>query len=199
MTIEQVRAMRIQLEHNPIIRPDQAADIAKYNLMPGFNGYQLQGKIKGGAFLKAYGEQYMTWMAPFKTLVAAGAHPIFNTDAHLHKALHGENQRMDYPPDWDGNLWAFMEFFATRHMRHNNITYDKAEALDKTTLMKAATIWGAEALINEKNIGSLEVGKLADFIVLDKDYFAIPDDQIHTLKTLLTAVGGKVVFKDSSY
>ena len=38
-------------------------------------------------------------------------------------------------------------------------------------------------LLNEKNIGSFEVGKLADFIVIDKDYFAIPGDSIKTIQT----------------
>ena len=65
--------------------------------------------------------------------------------------------------------------------------------------MKAATIWGAEQAMNEENIGSLELGKLADFIVIDKDYFAIPADQIGTIKTLLTAVGGKTVYKAPGY
>ena len=84
-------------------------------------------------------------------------------------------------------------------MPHDGITYARQEAMDRTTLMKAATIWGAEQVLNEKNIGSLEVGKLADFIVIDKDYFAIPADQIGTIKTLLTAVGGKVVFRAPGY
>ena len=106
---------------------------------------------------------------------------------------------MDYPPQWDGTIWGFMEFFATRVMPHNGVTYMKSEALDKATLMKAATIWGAEQAMNEKNIGSLEVGKLADFIVIDKDYFSIPAEQIGTIKTLLTAVGGKVTYKDRNY
>ncbi len=198
LTLEQVRALRISTEHNPMIRPDQVEKFAKYNIMPGFNGYQVQGDIKGGAFLKAYGEQYMNWMVPVKSLVDAGVHVVFNTDAHLHKGPV-EFKDMDYPPQWDGNIWAFMEFFVTRVMPHDGVTYNKLEAVDKVTLMKAATIWGAEQLLNEKNIGSLEAGKLADFIVIDKDYFAIPEDQIHTIKNLMTGLGGEIVFRSPDF
>ncbi|MBI4464774.1 MAG: amidohydrolase family protein [Acidobacteria bacterium] len=198
VSLDDVRALRISTEHTPIIRPDQIAKIAQYNIRPAFNGYQVQGEIKGGAFLKAYGEQFMTWMAPMKTLADAGVHPVFNTDAHLHK-VPVEWKDMDYPPQWDGNIWGFIEFFVTRKMPHDGITYNRTEAMDRTSMMKAATIWGAEQLLNEKNIGSLEVGKLADFTVIDKDFFTIPEDQIRTIKTLLTAVGGKVVYKDPGY
>ena len=198
MTLEQVRALRISTEHTPMIRPDQIEKIARYGIMPAFNGYQVQGNIKGGAFLKAFGEQYMSWMAPMKSLVDAGAHPVFNTDAHLHK-VPVESKDMDYPPQWDGNIWGFMEFFATRVMPHDGITYARQEMLDKVSLMKAATIWGAEQILREDQIGSLEAGKLADFIVIDKDYFTIPEDQIGTIKTLLTAVGGKTVFQAPNY
>jgi predicted amidohydrolase YtcJ len=194
ITLDQVRALRLGTEHNPIIRPDQVEKFAKYNFMPGFNGYQVQGDIKGGAFLKTYGEQYMNWMAPVGSLVKAGAHIAFNTDAHL-TDLGNEWKSMEHPEQWRGSIWAFMEFFATRTMPDNGIIYNKAEAIDKTTLMKAATIWAAEQLLNEKNIGSLETGKLGDYIIIDKDYFALPVDQIHTIKPLLTVVGGKVVFQ----
>ena len=198
VTLEQVRAMRISTEHNPIIRPDQVAKFAKYNMMPGFNGYQVQGEIKGGAFLKTYGERYMNWMVPLKSLVNAGVKVVFNTDAHLTDS-GPEWKSMEMPEQWREGIWSFMEFFATRDMPHDDITYNRAEAIDKVTLMKAATIWGAEGILNEKNIGSLEVGKLADFIVLDKDYFTIPENQIHTIKVLLTAVGGQTVFKAQNY
>ena len=198
MTEEQVRALRISTEHNPIMRPDQVKRLVKYNIMPGFNGYQVQGDIKGGGFLKAYGEQYMNWIAPMKSLVDAGGHPVFNTDSHLHKVPMWSKD-MDYPAEWDGNIWAYVEFFVSRRMPNDGVTYNAAEKMDRNTMMKAATIWGAEQVLNEKNIGSLEPGKLADFIILNKDFFAIPEDQIHTIKTMLTAVGGKTVYRDASY
>lgn len=42
-------------------------------------------------------------------------------------------------------------------------------------------------------------GRRADFIVIDKDFFTIPEDQIHPIKILLTAVGGKTVYRDPNY
>jgi predicted amidohydrolase YtcJ len=198
ITLEEVRALRLGTEHNPIIRPDQIEKFAKYNFMPGFNGYQVQGDIKGGAFLKTYGEQYMTWMAPVKSLADAGVRFAFNTDAHL-TDTGPEWKSMEHPEQWQGSIWAFMEFFLTRVMPDNGMIYNKAEAVDKVTLMKGATIWAAEQLLNEKNIGSLEPGKLGDFIVIDKDYFTIPAEQVHTIRTLLTVVGGKTVYRSQNF
>jgi predicted amidohydrolase YtcJ len=198
ITLDQVRALRISTEHNPIMRPDQVKKLAQYNIMPGFNGYQVQGDIKGGGFLKAYGEQYINWLAPMKSFVEAGGHPVFNTDSHLHKVPIWSKD-MDYPAQWDGNIWAYIEFFVSRQMPNDGMILSAAEKMDRNNMMKAATIWGAEQLLNEKNIGSLESGKLADFIVIDKDFFTIPEDQIHTIKTLLTVVGGKTVYKDTNY
>ena len=45
----------------------------------------------------------------------------------------------------------------------------------------------------EDTIGSIEPGKLADLVVLDRDYFTVPEVQIKEIKALLTIVGGKIV------
>ena len=42
-------------------------------------------------------------------------------------------------------------------------------------------------------VGSVEPGKWADYIILDRDYFTIPEDQIPQIKVLMTGVGGKVL------
>lgn len=57
------------------------------------------------------------------------------------------------------------------------------------------TINGAYALHSEKSIGSLETGKLADLIVLDRNLFKTPVERIEDTKVLLTMVGGKTVHR----
>jgi predicted amidohydrolase YtcJ len=47
----------------------------------------------------------------------------------------------------------------------------------------------------EKEKGSLEVGKLGDLIVIDRDVLTCPEDDIRGTKVLLTVVGGKVVYE----
>jgi cytosine/adenosine deaminase-related metal-dependent hydrolase len=52
------------------------------------------------------------------------------------------------------------------------------------------TTWAPKYLVKD-DIGTLEVGKLADFVVLDKDFFTIPVEEIPAIRPQMTVVGGK--------
>jgi predicted amidohydrolase YtcJ len=69
------------------------------------------------------------------------------------------------------------------------------ELIDLPTMIAAYTINGAYVNFQEKETGSLEVGKAADLIVLDKNLFDIPPHEIHTVKVLSTIIDGVEVFK----
>ncbi|MBI4464445.1 MAG: amidohydrolase family protein, partial [Acidobacteria bacterium] len=71
--------------------------------------------------------------------------------------------------------------------------YGADQAVDRGTALKTATIWGAYFALREDMLGSLEPGKWADLIVLDRDYLTVPVEEIPKLRVLLTLVGGKVV------
>ena len=68
------------------------------------------------------------------------------------------------------------------------------ERLDLETSLRSYTLNNAWAEGEEATKGSLAAGKLADFVVIDRDLFAIPPTQIKDAKVLLTVVGGRVVF-----
>ncbi|KAI0546785.1 amidohydrolase family-domain-containing protein [Xylaria curta] len=51
---------------------------------------------------------------------------------------------------------------------------------------------------DERLLGSLEVGRLGDIVVLNKDYFAIPDEELKELRSIMTVVGGNIVYDDNS-
>ncbi len=65
---------------------------------------------------------------------------------------------------------------------------------DVETAIEMMTINVAHHFHQQTNTGSLEVGKFADFIVLDQDITAIPVNNINQTKVLATALGGRVVF-----
>jgi predicted amidohydrolase YtcJ len=70
--------------------------------------------------------------------------------------------------------------------------------LPRAAVLRAITMDAAYTLRMEKETGSLEVGKLADLIVLDRNFFEIqPEDIAHT-RVLQTMVGGKIVYEYGS-
>jgi predicted amidohydrolase YtcJ len=69
------------------------------------------------------------------------------------------------------------------------------EALTLKEAFRCFTLDAAYAARQEKNLGSLEAGKWADFIVVDRDLFAMPAKDIHAVKVLQTWVAGRPVFE----
>jgi predicted amidohydrolase YtcJ len=65
--------------------------------------------------------------------------------------------------------------------------------------LRAYTIGSAWFSFDEKKRGSLEPGKLADLAILTKDYMTVPADQIGSIESLLTMVGGKIVYAAGPY
>lgn len=71
------------------------------------------------------------------------------------------------------------------------------ETVDLSLMLAAYTINGAYVNFQEKETGSIEVGKAADLIVLDRNLFDVPRHEIHQVKVLLTVLEGKEVYRDA--
>ena len=61
--------------------------------------------------------------------------------------------------------------------------------------MIAHTRKNAYFLFQENNLGSIQPGKLADMVVIDRDYLTVPADQIKDIKPVMTIVGGRPVYQ----
>ncbi|MES2942451.1 MAG: amidohydrolase [Pseudomonadota bacterium] len=70
---------------------------------------------------------------------------------------------------------------------------NKEPGLSRADVLRAITMNAAQQLRLEKQVGSIEVGKFADLIVLDRNFMTASDDELGRNKVLLTMVGGKVV------
>ena len=77
--------------------------------------------------------------------------------------------------------------------------FQKENALTREQTIRGMTIWAAKAAFQENELGSLEVGKSADFIILNQDLMTVPENEILNTKVLETYSNGKAVFrKDES-
>ena len=72
--------------------------------------------------------------------------------------------------------------------------FQMENALTREQTIRGMTIWAAKANRMEKQVGSIEVGKKADFILLDKDLMKVPSDSILQVKVLKTYLNGERVY-----
>ena len=68
-------------------------------------------------------------------------------------------------------------------------------ALSRAEVIRAITFNAAQQLNLDKVLGSLEVGKFADLIVLDKNFMQVPEQELARNQELMTVVGGQVVWR----
>jgi predicted amidohydrolase YtcJ len=68
------------------------------------------------------------------------------------------------------------------------------QTIGREDALIAHTRKNAYLVFQENNLGSIQPGKLADLVVLDRDYLAVPADQIKNIKPVMTMVGGRIVY-----
>ena len=106
---------------------------------------------------------------------------------HMLRTIHFESTNPWSP--WLG-IWEAV----TRKLERGGVL-EPSERLSREQALRLYTINNAYLSREEKVKGTLETGKLADLIVVDRDVLTCPDDDIRGTKVLFTIVGGKVVFE----
>jgi hypothetical protein len=69
------------------------------------------------------------------------------------------------------------------------------EKISVEEALAAYTVTAAYASFEENDKGVLSAGRLADFVILERDLFSIPAEELRDVKVDMTVVGGKVVFE----
>lgn len=141
---------------------------------------------KDGATLqRVLGDARVKWFQPYKswlkyTTVGGGSDHMLKLDP-----------RASTNP-WDP--WLGLHVAITRKTQAGTVL-NADEQLTREQALRLYTINNAYLHHEEGEKGSLEVGKLADFIIIDRDYLTCPVDDILTTRVLKTFVGGRAVFE----
>ena len=83
---------------------------------------------------------------------------------------------------------------ATARITEKGYRLGSSESISTKKALRCQTMGSAYAAFQEKEIGSIEKGKLADLVVWDKDLYEVKVDEIRNLKAEATLVGGKVIY-----
>ena len=83
----------------------------------------------------------------------------------------------------------------TEHDIVRIVTLNLITAITRQQALQLYTINGARISFEENQKGSIEAGKLADFLVLSDDLLTVPEDDIKDIEVLRTVVAGKTVFE----
>lgn len=134
-----------------------------------------------------FGTERLTWFQPYRTLFDRQV-TIGGGSDHMQKlgSLRSVNP---YNP-WLG-IWTTL----TRMPRWADAPLHPEQEITREEALRLYTINNARLMFEEQNKGTLETGKLADFIVIDRDYLSCPLDEVRDIQVEQTWLGGKLVYQ----
>jgi predicted amidohydrolase YtcJ len=137
------------------------------------------------ALERVFGVKNMRWFFPLRSVIAAGI-PVAGGSDHM--IGHDKNAAVN-PFNPFFNMWMCV----TRKMSDGRRFFPE-ESITREQALDMYTKGAAWMQFDEKTRGTLETGKFADAVVIDRDFFLCPEDEIRSIEPLMTIVGGHVRF-----
>jgi predicted amidohydrolase YtcJ len=174
---------RLTLDHVPDVREEDIERMRQLGIVPSstlrdlFQDDTAEGSSR---FQAVFGADHVERMIPLKKYVDAGMRPTIEADMG--------DEALGRP------LWT-VEKAVCRCVDGSTRVWGQDQRVSREDALRMKTIWAARYVGDQRKLGSLEAGKLADLVVLDRDYMTVPEREISDLQVLLTVVGGRVVYE----
>jgi hypothetical protein len=163
-----IKDLRWGLQHADPATPDQLARLKALNVAISASGWRYASR--GAARTSPIGPMFRD-----------------NVDSGIKYGLHGDGVHIATLNPW------FAMYYATTGLNAAGNQINPGHQLTRQEAIRAFTRGNAWYLGREKDLGSLEAGKLGDLVVLDKDYFTVSDAEARRIKPILTVIGGEIV------
>ncbi len=169
------------------VASDEPIGELRWSLEHVFNitGEQLTRLAATGAGVRVQNQEYLRIGSlpaeaggpPFRTILDSGIRVGAGTDASGVTPL---------------SPWTAIYYIVTGKNASGELV-NQGEQLTRLEALRLYTTGSAWFSFDERALGSIEEGKLADLVVLSDDFLAVPDEELRTLRSVLTLVGGQAV------
>jgi predicted amidohydrolase YtcJ len=179
-----IRDRRFNLMHANF--PDERAIERAKKLGAVFDSQIAWLHCDGDALKDVFGPARIKTFLPFRSIIDAGVRVVGGSD-HMIK-FDSRAAINPYHPFF--GMWM-----AVTRKTAGGAVVEPNQRITREEALRMWTIDGAWNMFEERAKGSIEPGKLADFVVISKDYLTCPEDEIRDIEALLTVVDGKVVYE----
>ncbi|OKL38588.1 amidohydrolase [Pontibacter flavimaris] len=170
---------RWRIEHSQIINPGDMAKFGKYNIIPSVQPTHATSDMYWAG--DRLGKERIKHAYPFKELLDQNGYLALGTD---------------FPVESINPFYTFHSAVARQDAKSwPEGGFQMENALSREEALRGMTIWAAKSNFEELEKGSIEPGKFADFILVDRDLMTVEPTQIRDTQVLRTYLNGKLVFK----
>lgn len=170
---------RWRIEHSQIINPADMGKFGRYNIIPSVQPTHATSDMYWAG--DRLGSERIKHAYPFKELMEQNGYLPLGTDFPVEDinpfyTFHSAVARQD-AQNWPAN------------------GFQMENALSREQALRGMTIWAAKSNFEESEKGSIEAGKFADFILVDRDLMTVKPDEMRSTQVLRTYLNGKLVYK----
>lgn len=170
--------LRWRIEHSQIVDPVDFNLYNKYSIIPSIQATHATSDMYWAEY--RIGKERMKGAYAYKDLKSQNAWLINGTD---------------FPIEKINPMLTFYASVARKDLEgYPENGFQIENALSREDALKSMTIWAAKGSFEEKEKGSIEIGKLADFVVLTDDILKIPIEKIPDVKVVRTYINSEAVF-----
>ncbi len=173
--------LKWSIEHAETITPQ---NIARVKALGGGIALDPKMALHGDGFIKTYSREKALQTPRLRQLVDSGIPLALTTDAFRATTF---------------NPWVAVSWVVSGRSVSGSQVLAEDNRLSRVEALKLFTRGAAWFMNAESEMGMIAPGNLADFALLDRDYFAVPEDQIRSVSSVLTVMDGRVVFAAEEY
>ena len=175
-----IAGKRWAIEHAFTVRPEQIARLKALDIALSVQDHLY---VVAPVLKKYWGAERASQVTPVKTYLDAGLLVAGGTDSYV----------IPLNPMWE------LYHFHTRDTISAGRYGENQAVPSREELLKLITINYARLVGTDRDLGSIEPGKLADFVILSGDFLTVPPEQMRDLKPLATYVGGNEAYRDPAW